>query len=89
VVRHTPQLRGWSRPSADLAAGDIPLFVTRPDARDLWDASKRIADFLGKPGWTGRRRLREWVRRTWPTAWLSASLATLPAAEARLVWLVG
>jgi type 2 lantibiotic biosynthesis protein LanM len=70
----------------DLQSGDIPMFTTRPDARDLWDSrGGRIADFFAEPGLAlVRRRVGQLgeddlARQLW---FIRASLATLsPVAE--------
>jgi type 2 lantibiotic biosynthesis protein LanM len=65
----------------DLLKGDIPLFTTRPNSRDLWSSSNnRIADFFEEPGMAlVRRRLQQLsdddlARQCW---FIRASLATL------------
>jgi type 2 lantibiotic biosynthesis protein LanM len=66
---------------ADLWLGDVPVFTTRPDSRDLWDSSgRRIADFCDEPALAAvRRRLlaldeADIARQSW---FIRASLATL------------
>lgn len=68
----------------DLQSGDIPLFTTRPNSRDLWSSSReRIADFFHEPGMAFvRRRIQrlsdqDWAQRLW---FIRASLATLSNA---------
>jgi type 2 lantibiotic biosynthesis protein LanM len=75
LARVIPAERG------DLENGDIPLFTTRPDARDLWDSrGGRVADFFAEPGMAlVRRRLsqlgdEDLARQLW---FIRASLATL------------
>jgi type 2 lantibiotic biosynthesis protein LanM len=64
-----------------LLRGDIPMFTTRPDSRDLWsDASEPIVDFCDETGMDlVRRRLRQLsdadhARQLW---FIQASLATV------------
>jgi type 2 lantibiotic biosynthesis protein LanM len=66
---------------ADLLEGDMPLFTTRPDCRDLWSSAKtRIADFFDETGMDlVRRRVRQLddgdlTKQLWI---IRASLATL------------
>ena len=66
---------------ADLNNGDIPMFTTRPNSRQLWSsAGEPIADFFDEPGMAlVRRRLaqlsdRDLGRQQW---FIRASLATL------------
>ncbi len=65
----------------DLHRGDIPMFTTRPNSRDLWSSSnERIADFLEQPSMTlVHRRLQrlsdhDLAQQLW---FVRASLATL------------
>jgi type 2 lantibiotic biosynthesis protein LanM len=71
----------------DLWRGDIPLFTTRPDARDLWTSTgQRIADFFEEPGMAVVRRGLEQLseadleRQVWI---VRASLATLTKSIGR------
>jgi type 2 lantibiotic biosynthesis protein LanM len=88
AVRHTPALaRLVSSERADLAGGDIPYFLTRPDSCDLHDAAgRRITDFFPE---TGLERARGRLRRMGDDdldrqlALLHGSLATLPSAAER------
>ncbi len=68
----------------DLQNGDIPIFNSRPNSRDLWtSARERIANFFDEPGLVRvRRRIRELsdqdcTRQLW---FVRASLATLAKA---------
>jgi type 2 lantibiotic biosynthesis protein LanM len=73
----------------DLLKGDIPLFATRPAARDLWtSADGRLTDFLDEPGLDlVQRRVRQLgdkdlKQQLW---FIRAALATLsPGAERTL-----
>lgn len=65
----------------DLYRGDIPMFTTRPNSRDLWSSSnERIADFMDEPSMTSvHRRLQrlsdhDLEQQVW---FVRASLATL------------
>jgi type 2 lantibiotic biosynthesis protein LanM len=69
---------------ADLHNGDIPMFTTRPDSRDLWDSTgQRVPDFFAASGLDlVRLRLRQMsaddlARQVW---FIRASVATLSAA---------
>jgi type 2 lantibiotic biosynthesis protein LanM len=68
----------------DLQNGDIPIFSTRPNSRDLWTSSReRIADFFDEPGIVRvRRRIQELGDRdcTQQLWFIRASLATLSKA---------
>ncbi len=75
---------------AALWQGDIPLFTTRPNSRDLWDgAGQRLPDFFDEPSLeVVRRRLREWgardlERQTW---FIRASLTTLAFEAGHAGW---
>jgi type 2 lantibiotic biosynthesis protein LanM len=50
-VKNQPELaRAIAAEQEDLHNGNIPMFVTRPDSRDLWSSSNiRIANFLNEP----------------------------------------
>ena len=50
-VKNQPELaRAIAAEQEDLHNGNIPMFVTRPDSRDIWSSSKiRIANFLSEP----------------------------------------
>ncbi len=58
VVPEYPELaRLIPAESRDLTHGDIPLFTSRPDSRDLWSSDgERVAGFLER---TGMERVRE------------------------------
>ena len=65
----------------DLQKGDIPMFTTQPNLRDIWSSSgKRITDFLDESGMTlTMRRIRNFseedlTKQLW---FIRASLATL------------
>lgn len=67
--------------------GDIPVFTTRPDTRDLWTGSgERIVDFFDEPGMVlVRRRVEnlseaDLAQQTWI---IRASLATLAKSVGR------
>jgi type 2 lantibiotic biosynthesis protein LanM len=66
---------------ADLLRGDIPMFTTRPDSRDVWSSTgQRIADFFDEPGLARvRRRLQQLSEQDLKhQLWfVHASLATL------------
>lgn len=66
---------------ADLHAGDIPIFTTHADARDLFTSSgKRIPDFLAEPGMESVKKCMQQLseedlaRQTW---FIRASFATI------------
>jgi len=68
----------------DLQNGDIPIFTSRPNSRDLWTSPRqRIADFFDEPGIVRvRRRIQELgdhdcTQQLW---FIRASLATLSKA---------
>lgn len=74
----------------DLLRGDIPLFTTRPNSRDLWTSSNdRIADFFDASGIAlVHRRLQQLsdddlAQQRW---FIRASLATLATKEDRAKW---
>jgi type 2 lantibiotic biosynthesis protein LanM len=74
----------------DLQNGDIPLFTTHPNSRDLWSsAHERIADFLDEPGIDPvRQRIKQLsdqdcARQLW---FVRASLATLCKAGDGTRW---
>jgi type 2 lantibiotic biosynthesis protein LanM len=81
-VEHLPHLeRVIGAERAELWEGDIPLFTTRPDSRDLWSASgELIAEFFEETGLgMVRHRVRglgeeDLARQVW---FIRASLATL------------
>ncbi|MEX1364189.1 MAG: type 2 lanthipeptide synthetase LanM family protein [Nannocystaceae bacterium] len=90
-IEATPQLlRVVGHERADLEHGDIPLFTTRVNARDLWSASgQRVADALPA---TGLQQVRERLRsldardlaqQRW---YIRASLATLEISRATVQW---
>jgi type 2 lantibiotic biosynthesis protein LanM len=67
----------------DMQNGDIPMFTTRPDSRDIWSsAGERIEDFLEEPGLDLARRHisqlseADLERQLW---FINASLTTLSA----------
>jgi type 2 lantibiotic biosynthesis protein LanM len=71
----------------DLNQGDIPMLLTRPDSRDLWDsAGERIADFSDESGLSlAQRRLRklneqDLANQIW---FIKASFTTLARREER------
>lgn len=75
---------------ADLEELDVPVFTTRPESRDVWDArGVRIGAFLGKSGLqlvTERLHALEpsdLARQSW---FIHASLATLEISRASLDW---
>jgi type 2 lantibiotic biosynthesis protein LanM len=51
-VEHLPHLAKLiPAEREDLLKGDIPMFTTRPESKDLWTSSgQRITDFLDEPG---------------------------------------
>lgn len=66
---------------ADLHQGDVPIFLTTPTARDLWDSrGERIPDYLAESGMNRvRTRIiamdaRDLARQLW---YIHASFATL------------
>jgi type 2 lantibiotic biosynthesis protein LanM len=82
--------RAISAERQDLLRGDVPLFTTRPDSRDLFTSrGERVADFFGVTGMElVRRRLRglnaaDLERQVWFTR---ASLATLAMATDGAHW---
>jgi type 2 lantibiotic biosynthesis protein LanM len=67
----------------DLLNGDIPIFTTRPDSRDLWHAGHdRVRDFFGEPPISGHRAAQlseeDLARQLW---FVRASLTTLSGAK--------
>jgi type 2 lantibiotic biosynthesis protein LanM len=82
AVKQCPPLARVIRAERDdLQRGDIPLFTTRPNSRDVWGgARERVADFFDEPGMAlvqGRLwQLREedLTQQLW---FIRASLATL------------
>ena len=82
AVEYSPHLARVIRAERhDLENGDIPLFTTRPNSRDLWSSSnERIDDFFDEPGLAPVRRQiqqlsdRDCARQLWFTR---ASLTTL------------
>jgi type 2 lantibiotic biosynthesis protein LanM len=88
TVEHLPHLaRVIPAERTDLHEGDIPIFTTRPDSRDLWTSTQgRIPDFFDDPGLAlVQRRLRQLgkddlARQLW---FIRASLATLRKGEDR------
>lgn len=69
----------------DLQHGDVPLFTTSPNSRDLWNSSQeRIADFFDEPSIAPvRRRIQalsehDCTRQVW---FIRASLATLSSSR--------
>ena len=76
---------------ADLQDGDIPLFTTRPAARDMWDSRGRpITGFFEESGLSlVRRRIRglgtaDLQQQLW---FVHAAFATLGRGETRARWL--
>jgi type 2 lantibiotic biosynthesis protein LanM len=74
----------------DLHGGDIPMFTTRPNSRDLWSSSnERIADFLDEPSMTlVHHRLQrlsdhDLEQQVW---FVRASLATLYMGVEQAGW---
>ena len=62
AVEYAPHLGQLvSAERKDLLKGDIPMFTTRPDSRDLWTSSgQRIPDFLDQPSLAAvQHRLRQ------------------------------
>lgn len=62
AVEHLPHLAKLiPAEGQDLLKGDIPLFTTRPDSKDLWASSgQKIADFLDESGLASvQRRLQQ------------------------------
>jgi type 2 lantibiotic biosynthesis protein LanM len=60
-VEQMPYLaRAIQAETEDLEHGDIPMFTSRPDSRDLWTATgERIPDFYAEPSLTSTRRRLE------------------------------
>ncbi len=74
----------------DLWQGDIPMFTTRPNSRDIWSSSnEQIADFFDESGMTlVQRRLQQLsdadlTQQLW---FIRASLTTLAMAEDGVQW---
>ena len=72
----------------DLQKGDVPIFITLPNSRDVWSsANERFVDFFDEPGMGPvRRRLQELsdhdlAQQLW---FIRASLATLSSAKDRV-----
>jgi len=88
AVEHSPYLaKAIAAERQDLQNGDVPLFTSRPESRDLWSSShERIADFFDEPGIAlVRRRLQQLSdhdcnHQLW---FVRASLATLSKAGDR------
>jgi type 2 lantibiotic biosynthesis protein LanM len=62
AVEHAPHLAQLVLAEReDLLKGDIPMFTTRPDSRDLWTSlGQRIPDFLDRPSLASvQHRLRQ------------------------------
>ena len=62
AVEHAPHLGQLvSAEREDLLKGDIPMFTTRPDSRDLWTSSgQQIPNFLDQPSLASvQHRLRQ------------------------------
>jgi type 2 lantibiotic biosynthesis protein LanM len=62
AVEHLPHLAKLiATEQEDLWKGDIPMFTTRPESRDLWTSSgKQIPDFLDRSGLASvRERLQQ------------------------------
>jgi type 2 lantibiotic biosynthesis protein LanM len=87
-VEHRPYLaRVITAERADLMKGDIPIFMTRPESRDLWTSSdERIDDFFGEPSMARVQRHiqqlseEDLTRQLW---FVRASLATLAMGAER------
>ncbi|MCI0748187.1 MAG: type 2 lantipeptide synthetase LanM family protein [Verrucomicrobia subdivision 3 bacterium] len=69
----------------DLLRGDVPMFTTRPDSRDVWTSGReRLMNFLDEPPLTSvRRRLaeleeRDLIAQLW---YIRASLGTLAMSK--------
>lgn len=74
----------------DLQHGDVPMFTTRPDSRDIWSSTgERITDFLDEPGLElVQKRLRQLSdedleRQLW---FINASLASLSMGDNQGQW---
>ena len=66
----------------DLLQGDVPIFTTRPDSRDLWHAGHEpLPDFFADPPISGHRAAQlseaDLTRQLW---FIEASLTTLSGA---------
>jgi type 2 lantibiotic biosynthesis protein LanM len=90
IEKHPYRGRVIAAERADLLAGDVPFFFTRPDSRDLWgNSAEPVADFFDETGLSlvrGRvRRLDEedLARQVW---FIRASMTTLPAEPAAADW---
>ena len=89
IVEHCPYLaKVIAAERQDLQKGDVPIFTTRPNSRDVWSsANERIVDFFDEPGMGPvRRRLQELsdhdlAQQLW---FIRASLATLSSAKDRV-----
>ncbi|HEX8118127.1 MAG TPA: type 2 lanthipeptide synthetase LanM, partial [Pyrinomonadaceae bacterium] len=61
IEKHPYRERVIAAERADLLAGDVPFFFTRPDSRDLWgNSAEPVADFFDE---TGLSLVRGRVRR--------------------------
>jgi len=74
----------------DLHQGDVPIFTTHPNSRDLWSSSgERITDFLEEPGMAvvQRRMLQmsedDLAKQLW---FIRASLTSLATGGERARW---
>ena len=88
-MEHQPYLkRLLAAERADLHAGDIPMFTTRPGSRDLFTSQEEcIPEFLAEPGLDlVKRRLEglseeDLARQLW---FIQASFATIPMGSGHL-----
>ncbi len=86
MVEYCPYLaRVIAAERQDLQKGDVPIFTTRPNSRDVWSSSnERFVNFFDEPGIEPvRRRLqelsdRDLAQQLW---FIHASLATLSSAK--------
>ncbi len=89
IVEYCPYLaKVIAAERQDLQQGDVPIFTTRPNSRDLWSGSnEQFVDFFDEPGMAPvRRRLqelsdRDLAQQLW---FIRASLATLSSAKDRI-----
>ncbi len=75
---------------ADLHAGDIPMFTTRPDIRAIYTSQGEcIADFFDEPSMESVRKIlsrfdeRDLARQCW---FIEATLATIPIGNGHIDW---
>lgn len=75
---------------ADLLNGDVPIFTTRPDSRDLWTSTgQRLPNFLSEtPLEAVQRRLNQLSEHDlWQQQWfISASLSALVLGRGNTSW---